>query len=92
MLLFLIALIVAAAGVGVYAHYNTGVHDITLRTYHFAGVPDWWPAAIAAGIVLFLFLIQAIYASVRIRMLKSASRRTGTIGTSTSRPASSTSR
>ncbi|TMC01917.1 MAG: hypothetical protein E6J41_31625 [Chloroflexi bacterium] len=92
MLLFLIALIVAAGGVGIYAHYNTGAHDITLRTYHFAGVPDWWPAAIAAGVVLFVFLVQAIYASIRIRMLKSANRRTPTIGATTSRPASSTSR
>ena len=70
MLLFLLALIVAALGIGAYAHYNTGAHDITLRSYHFAGVPDWTPAAIAAGAVLFLFLIQAISASIRIRMLR----------------------
>jgi hypothetical protein len=88
MLLFLIALIVAAGGIGVYAHYNTGAHDITLRTYHFIGVPDWMPAAVAAGAVLFLFLIQAIYASIRIRMLRRA--RTSTV--SASRPAQSTSR
>jgi len=73
MLLFLLALIVAALGIGAYAHYNTGAHDITLRTYHFAGVPDWTPAAVAAGVVLFLFLIQAISASVRIRMLRNRS-------------------
>jgi len=90
MLLFLLALVVAALGIGAYAHYNTGAHDITLRTYHFAGIPDWWPAAIAAGVVLFLFLVHAIIASVRIRMLRNASRRTGTIGTG--RPAQSTSR
>jgi hypothetical protein len=76
MLLFLFALVIAAGGVGIYAHYNTGAHDITLRTYHFAGVPDWMPIAAAAGVVLFLFLIQAIYASVRIRMLRRATRRT----------------
>jgi uncharacterized protein HemY len=87
MLLFLLALIVAALGIGAYAHYNTGAHDITLRTYHFAGVPDWTPAAIAAGAVLFLFLIQAVYASIRIRML----RRTSGVG-SPSRPAPSTTR
>lgn len=89
MLLFLLALIVAALGIGAYAHYNTGAHDITLRTYHFAGVPDWTPAAVAAGAVLFLFLIQAIYASIRIRMLRSASRRTGTISPSRSAPSTS---
>jgi hypothetical protein len=70
MLLFLLALIVAALGIGAYAHYNTGAHDITLRTYHFAGVPDWTPAAIAAGAVLFLFFVQAISASIRIRSLR----------------------
>ncbi|HEY7199032.1 MAG TPA: hypothetical protein VIC57_02415 [Candidatus Dormibacteraeota bacterium] len=75
MLLFLIALILAAAGVGVYAHYNTGAHDITLRTYHLTGVPDWWVAAAAAALPLFLFLVQAIYANIRIRMLKRAAER-----------------
>jgi len=75
MLLFLIALIVAAAGVGAYAHYNTGAHDITLRTYHLTAVPDWWVAAAAAGVPLFLFLIQAIYGGIRIRMLKRAAER-----------------
>jgi hypothetical protein len=89
MLLFLLALIVAALGIGAYAHYNTGAHDITLRTYHFAGVPDWTPAAIAAGVVLFLFLVQAISASIRIRMLRN--RRPGTMGGST-RTAPTTSR
>ncbi|HYW23825.1 MAG TPA: hypothetical protein VE953_06640 [Terriglobales bacterium] len=88
MLLFLLALVVAALGIGAYAHYNTGAHDITLRTYHFAGVPDWTPAAVAAGAVLFLFFIQAIYAGIRIRMLRSASRRT-TISPSRSAPSTS---
>jgi hypothetical protein len=90
MLLFLFALVVAVAGVGVYAHYNTGAHDITLRTYHFAGVPDWMPIAAAAGAMLFLFLIQAIYASIRIRMLRRASRRTSTtVGTGRTVPTTS---
>jgi len=76
MLLFLLALIVAALGIGAYAHYNTGAHDIILRSYTFAGVPDWTPAAVAAGVVLFLFLIQAISASIRIRVLRSRGRST----------------
>jgi hypothetical protein len=82
MLFFLVALVIAAAGVGVYAHYNTGAHDITLRTYTLTGIPDWEPIAAAAGVVLFIFLIQAIYASVRIRMLRRANRRTSTVGVS----------
>jgi hypothetical protein len=89
MLLFLLALIVAALGIGAYAHYNTGAHDITLRTYHFTGVPDWTPAAIAAGAVLFLFLVHAIISSVRIRMLRRASQRSGTIGSGRTLPTTS---
>ncbi len=67
MLLFLFALVVAVLGVGVYAHYNPGSQDITLRTYHFLGVPDWVPVAVAAGAMLFLFFIHAVYAGVRVR-------------------------
>ncbi len=76
MLLFLFALVVAVAGVGTYAHYNPGSQDITLGTYrtlgtyHFLGVPDWVPAAVAAGAMLFLFFIYAVYTGVRIRRLR----------------------
>ena len=70
MVLFLFALIVAAVGVGAYAHYNTGVHDITLRTYQLAGVPDWMPIAVAAGVPLFLFLLHAMAARWRVRRLR----------------------
>ena len=91
MILFLIALVVAAAGVGVYAHYNTGAHDITLRTYHFAGVPDYVPIAIAAGVVLFFFLVQAIASAIRIRMARSRAASRFPSPTS-SRTASSTNR
>jgi hypothetical protein len=72
MLLFLLALIVAAAGVGAYARYNHGTQDITVSTYHLAGIPTWEVLAVAAGVPLALFLVQAIYANVRIRMLKRA--------------------
>jgi hypothetical protein len=78
--MFLIALIVAALGVGAYAHYNPDAHDVTLRTYHFAGVPDWMPIAAAAGAILFLFLLHAIYASFRIRRLRRASGPGGPVG------------
>ena len=75
MVFFLIALVLAALGIGAYAYTNTGVHDIALRDYHFTGVPDWVPVAVATGVVLFIFLLQAIYASVRIRMLRRATDR-----------------
>jgi hypothetical protein len=72
MVAFLIALIVAVLGVGAYAHYNPGVQDVTLRTYHFTAVPDWMPVAASAGVILFLFLVHAVYASLRIRALRRA--------------------
>lgn len=85
MLLFLFALAIAIVGVGAYAHYNPGVQDITVRNYHFAGVPGWIPLALAAGVPLFLFLLHAMYAGVRIRMLRRAgqrraSQRSGPVG------------
>jgi hypothetical protein len=70
MVLFLFALVLSALGVAIYGHYNPGALDVTVRGYHFAGVPTWMLLAGAAGVPLFLFLVQAIYASVRIRMLK----------------------
>ncbi|HSR23808.1 MAG TPA: hypothetical protein VLW53_09680, partial [Candidatus Eisenbacteria bacterium] len=73
---------------GAYAHYNPGVHDITLRTYQFAGVPDWEPVALAAAVPLFLFLLYAIYAGVRIRHLRRAVRLAERRGADGSRSAS----
>jgi hypothetical protein len=70
MLLFLVTLVVVALGVGVYAHYNTGTLDVTLRTYHFVGIPSWEVIAVAAGIPLVPFLLHAVYASLRIRLLR----------------------
>lgn len=72
MLLFMLALVVAVAGVGAYAHYNHGVHDITMRSHHFAAVPDWVPVALAAGVPLALFLLDAAFASHHLRLLKRA--------------------
>lgn len=83
MVLFLFALIVAVAGVGVYAHYNPGAQDITLpfvqdttmhlHHYLFVGVPDWVPVAIGAAVPLFLFLLHALFAGARYRRLRRAS-------------------
>jgi hypothetical protein len=75
MLLFLLTLAVAAAGVGAYAHYNPGVHDITMQNYHFAAVPDWVPVALAAGVPLALFLLDAFFAGSHMRQLRRAGRR-----------------
>lgn len=75
MLLFLFTLVVVGAGVGLYWRYNTGTQDITMRSYHLAAIPNWEVVAVAAGVPLVLFLFHAIYASVRIRMLKRASER-----------------
>ena len=75
MLLFLFALALVIAGVGGYAYYNPGVHDMAIRGYHVASVPDWVPVALAAGVPLFLFLLHSLYASARIRSLRRATRR-----------------
>ena len=77
MLLFALALVIAVAGVGAYAHYNPGVHDIAMRTHHFAAVPDWVPVALAAGVPLALFLLDAFFAADHIRLLKRAAEETG---------------
>jgi hypothetical protein len=75
MLLFLFTLVVVALGVGAYAHYDPGTLDVTLYTYRFGGIPRWQVLAIAAGVPLALFLLNAVYASVRIRLLRSANGR-----------------
>ena len=74
MLLFSLALVIAVAGVGAYAHYNPGVHDITMRSYHFTAVPDWVPVALAAGVPLALFLLDAVFARSHIRLLERGTR------------------
>ncbi|MBO0682742.1 MAG: hypothetical protein J2P45_06265 [Candidatus Dormibacteraeota bacterium] len=72
MVLFVIALIIAAGGVGAYAYYNPGAHEITVRNYHFANVQDWEPLAVISGVVLFFFLLHAIAARRRIRRIRLA--------------------
>jgi hypothetical protein len=70
MLLFLLTLVFVGLGVGVYAHYNPGTLDVTVRTYHLVGIPSWEVVAVAAGIPLVPFLLHAVYASMRIRLLR----------------------
>ena len=72
MLLFFLTLVVAAVGVGAFAHYNPGSMDVTLRTYHLAAIPTWEVVAVAAAVPLAPFLLHAVYASVRIRLLRRA--------------------
>lgn len=72
MVLFWFALIVAIVGVGAFAAYNTGAHDITMQSYHFVAVPDWIPVAVGAAVPLSLFLLDAIFARIHIRQLKRA--------------------
>jgi len=79
MVFFLIALVLTVVGVGAYAYTNGGVHDIVLPNYHFTGVPDWMPVGAIAAAILFLFLLHAIYASVRIRMLRRSNGRTSQV-------------
>jgi hypothetical protein len=63
--------------VGTYAHYNPGAHDITIQSHHFAAVPDWVPVALAAGVPLALFLLDAVFAGDHIRLLKRAAEEAG---------------
>ena len=75
-MLFVFALAVALLGLGAYDLYNPGTSDVTIAGYHFAAVPDWAPIAAAAGLPLSLFLLYALWTSVRIHVLKRAARRT----------------
>jgi hypothetical protein len=64
MFLFLILLLLAAAGIGLYATENTGIHDVTLWQWHWSAVPDWIPVVVAAAVVGGLFLLYMLYSGV----------------------------
>ena len=64
MILFLILLILAAAGVGLYATENTGTHDVTFWQWHWSAVPDWVPVLVAAAVVGGLFLLYMLYSGL----------------------------
>jgi hypothetical protein len=74
MVLFWFALVFAILGVGAFAVYNPGVHDITMRSYHFVAVPDWVPIAVGAAVPLSLLLVDSIFARMHIRQLQGAAR------------------
>jgi uncharacterized integral membrane protein len=64
MILFLLLLILAAVGVGVYANQNTGSHPVTFLQWHWAAVADWVPVVVAAVVIGGLFLLYMIYSGL----------------------------
>ncbi|HKV31885.1 MAG TPA: hypothetical protein VJT14_12810 [Candidatus Dormibacteraeota bacterium] len=64
MILFLILLILAVAGVGLYAAQNTGTHDVTLWQWHWSAVPDWVPVVTTAAVIAVLFLLYMVYSGL----------------------------
>src|ERR1700704_3030265 len=64
MILFLILLILAAAGIGLYAMENTGTHDVTLWQWHWSAVPDWLPVVATAAVIVGLFLLYMLYSGL----------------------------
>jgi hypothetical protein len=84
MILFLILLVLAAAGVGLYATENTGTHDVTLWQWHWSAVPDWVPvvatAAVIAGLLVLYMLYSGLVHGVRVgSMRKRVTTRESTI-------------
>jgi uncharacterized iron-regulated membrane protein len=64
MILFLILLLLAAAGVAFYATENAGAHDVTLWQWHWSAVPDWVPVVVTAGVIGGLFLLYMLYSGL----------------------------
>src|ERR1700730_14703617 len=64
MILFLILLVLAAAGVGLYATENTGTHDVTLWQWHWSAVPDWVPVVATAAVIVGLFVLYMLYSGL----------------------------
>lgn len=64
MILFLILLLIAAGGVGVYAAGNPGTRDVTFWQWQWSAVPDWVPVMIAAAVVAALFLAVMLYSGL----------------------------
>ena|SRR3989442_9537049 len=64
MILFLLLLIVAGAGVALYASQNTATHDVTLWQWHWSAVPDWVPVVLAAAVIGALFVLYMLYSGV----------------------------
>src|SRR2546429_5394342 len=83
MILFLILLLLAAAGVGLYATENNGTHDVTLWQWHWSAVPDWVPVVVAAAVIGGLFLLFMLYSGLVHGVRVGSMRRRGTTREST---------
>lgn len=64
MILFLLLLIIAGAGVALYASQNTATHDVNLWQWHWSAVPDWVPVVLAAATIGALFVLYMLYSGV----------------------------
>ena len=64
MILFLILLLLAAAGVSLYASENDGTHDVTLWQWHWSAVPDWVPVVVTAAVIGGLFVLYMLYSGL----------------------------
>jgi hypothetical protein len=64
MILFLILVLLAAAGVGLYATENTGTHDVTVWQWHWSAVADWVPVVTTAAVIGGLFLLYMLYSGL----------------------------
>ena len=64
MILFLILLLLAAAGVSLYASENNGTHDVTLWQWHWSAVPDWVPVVVTAAVIGGLFVLYMLYSGL----------------------------
>jgi len=64
MILFLLLLILAAIGVGIYANENTATHSVNFLQWHWSAVPDWLPVVATAVVIGALFLLYMIYSGL----------------------------
>src|SRR5437868_2034443 len=64
MILFLLLLLLAAAGVAVYANQNATSHDVTFLQWHWSAVPDWVPVVVTAAVIGGLFLLYMMYSGL----------------------------
>src|SRR3989442_14327203 len=64
MILFLILLLLAAAGIGLYATENAGAHDVTGGQGRWSAVPAWVRVVVAAALIGGLFLLYMLYSGL----------------------------
>src|SRR2546423_13267207 len=83
MILFLILLVLAAAGVRLYATENTGTHEVTLWQWHWSAVPDWLPVVVTAAVIGGLFVLYMLYSGLVHGVRVGSMRRRGTTREST---------